>query len=378
MMKKLLELSFLLAAGASFGQTTVEGSFEHDGQTREYRLYIPEIYDDSRPTPLVFNLHGYTSNNEAQEAYGDFRPVADTANFIIVHPQGLNDDVGNPHWNTFGTSSVDDVGFLSSLIDTVYANYNIDGNRIYSTGMSNGGFMSYKLSCLLSGRIAAIASVTGTMTFAEFDACITNHPMPVMHIHGTADATVPYDGNLFFMPVEDIIDHWVSFNECNPDPIITDVPDTDPDDGCTAEHYLYEGGLLGSTVELYKIDAGEHTWPGAAFVTGVTNNDFNASAEIWRFFSQYTLNHLTSSIEEESTEISDFRVLPNPTSGDQATVYFDNSEVKTIRVHNFLGQVILENTTADKVVSLSLQEKGIYFVSVTQGSQTRTQKLVRN
>ncbi|NOQ71232.1 MAG: T9SS type A sorting domain-containing protein [Crocinitomix sp.] len=377
MKKILLFASCLIFAAVGNTQTTVVSSFDFDGAERTYKLYIPDIYDGTQPAPLVFNLHGYGSNNLEQEVYGDFRPIADTANFIIVHPMGLTDDLGTNHWNTFGTSSVDDVGFLSALIDTIYANYNIDGNRIYSTGMSNGGFMSYKLACLLSGRIAAIASVTGAMTPVEFDACITNHPMPVMEIHGTADGTVPYEGNLFFMATEDIVNHWVAFNECDTEPIVTEIPDTDPDDGCTATHFVYENGLLGSTVEFYRINDGEHTWPGSAFGGVGTNNDFNASEEIWRFFSQYTLNFLTSGIETNVAPV-EFMMYPNPSNQSEVTLSFKDNAEKKITVHNSLGQVVLETTETLTTVQLDIADKGIFFVTINQNGVLHTEKLVRN
>tara|TARA_B110000046_G_scaffold174277_1_gene197839 strand:- start:1879 stop:3012 length:1134 start_codon:yes stop_codon:yes gene_type:complete len=377
MKKILLYASCFLFSAIGHAQTTVSSSFEYDGEEREYKLYIPDIYDGSQPAPLLFNLHGYGSNNLEQEVYGDFRPIADTAHFIIAHPMGLVDDFGSTHWNTFGTSSVDDVGFLSALIDTIYAAYNIDGNRIYSTGMSNGGFMSYKLACLLSGRIAAIASVTGAMTPLEFDACITNHPMPVMEIHGTADGTVPYDGNLFFMSSTDIIDHWVAFNECDPEPVITELPDVDGSDGCTATHFVYENGLLGSTVEHYRINDGGHTWPGSAFGGAGTNNDLNASLEIWRFFSKYKLNVLTSGIEKEAAPV-EFMMYPNPSNQSEVTLSFADNAVKNIAIHNSLGQVILETTEAASTIQLNIEEKGMLFVTINQDGAMHTQKLVRN
>ena len=378
MMKKLLFCAGLLFATFSFAQTTVTSSFEYDGVSRDYRLYIPAIYDGSQPAPLVFNLHGYGSDNVSQELYGDFRPIADTANFIIVHPQGLLDDFGSTHWNTFGTSTVDDLGFLSALIDTIYANYNINADRIYSTGFSNGGFMSYKLACLLSGRIAAIAPVGGSMTTAEFGVCNTNHPMPVLHIHGTADETIPYAGNILFMPIDDIVDHWVTFNECTSDPVVNDITDSDPDDGCSATQYVYENGLLGSTVELFKIESGEHTWPGSAYIAGITNNDFDASTEIWRFFSQYTLNHLTSGVETNVLPVEDFEIYPNPSNQDNVTLTFTTNAERKVTVLNFIGQVISEQVIFHNTVDLSIENKGIFFVSITENGQTRTEKLVRH
>lgn len=377
MTKKILFICFFILAANGMAQTTVSGSYVFGGELREYRLYIPAAYDGTTRVPLVFNLHGYGSNNMEQEAYGDFRDIADTANFIIVHPQGLPDIFGSNHWNCFGTSTIDDVGFLSSLIDTVFENYLIDGDRIYSTGMSNGGFMSYKLACLLSGRIAAIASVTGSITPTEFDDCITNHPMPVMQIHGTEDPTVPYAGNALFMPIEDVVDHWVAFNECNPTPTNTPVPDTDTDDGCTATHYVYNDGLLGSTVEFFKIDGGEHTWPGSDYVAGVTNNDFNASVEIWRFFSQYNLLHLTSSVEENEA-IKAFEIYPNPSDQENVTLKFADNADKHVVIHNFLGQVISDEITDAKTLTVNIKQSGIFIITVTQNGQTTTEKLVRN
>lgn len=377
MLRNLLSIFTLSFLGSAYAQTTTSGSYVFDGQTREYRVYIPAAYDGSTPVPLVFNLHGYGSNNVEQEQYGDFRSIADTANFIIVHPMGLVDLFGSTHWNAFGTSDVDDVGFLSSLIDTIYAAYNIDGNRIYSTGMSNGGFMSHKLACLLSGRIAAIASVTGSITTTEIDACITNHPMPVMQIHGTADETVPYEGNVIFMPVEDVVAHWVSFNECTNEPITTELPDIDPTDGCTVTHYLYEDGLLGSTVEFYKVTNGGHTWPGSAFDIGETTYDFNASKEIWRFFSQYSMIELTSSVAEEAAGFS-FDIYPNPSNESLVNLNFSGLEDKLITVTNLMGQVIFQETVSQTNVEINLENQGIYLVTVEANGQIWTEKIIRN
>ena len=122
-------------------QQTINGSISHDNLDREYILYVPENYTGNDPIPLVFNFHGLGSNANEQMFYGDFRPIADTAGFIIVHPQGTIFS-GNAHFNVGGFtngSTVDDVGFSVALLDSIAANYNIDLDRVYSTGMSNGG-----------------------------------------------------------------------------------------------------------------------------------------------------------------------------------------------------------------------------------------------
>ena len=170
----LLLLGFILVLPA---QQTITATIEHDGLEREYILYVPAAYSPDEAVPLVLNFHGYTSNATEQMFYGNFRPLANVHNFLIVHPEGTDDDSGNAHWNVgWGGSTVDDVGFTAALLDTLEAAYNINTDRIYSTGMSNGGFMSYQLACAMSDRIAAIASVTGSMNPGQSEACQANRP----------------------------------------------------------------------------------------------------------------------------------------------------------------------------------------------------------
>jgi len=303
-MKKLLTLLIYLPL-LTLGQQTINSSIIHGGLQRDYTLYIPASYSAGTEVPLVFNFHGYTSNAFQQMLYGDFRTIADTEGFIIVHPEGTLDNSGISHWNVgWGGSTVDDIGFTEALMDSVSAIYSIDNSRIYSTGMSNGGFMSYQLACELSDRIAAIASVTGSMNIGWFNSCNPNHPMPVMEIHGTLDPTVSYNASSFTESIPDIMNYWANFNNCNSTSITTNVPDINTADGCTAEHQIWEDGSNGSIVEHYKIINGGHTWPGAIFPNGTTNQDINASAKIWEFFNKYDINGLisTSTVINEITK----------------------------------------------------------------------------
>lgn len=376
-------------------QTTVQGSFVYDGLTRNYRLYVPAIYNSSFPVPLLLNLHGYGSNNQQQESYGDFRPIADTANFIIVHPNGTLDGSGSLYWNSFGGSTVDDVGFLSALIDTVMTAYNIDENSIYSTGMSNGGFMSYDLACSLSNRIAAIASVTGSMIPSHKNACSPVHPIPVMEIHGTADGTVPYSGSASFIHIDSLVKFWAQNNSCSLAPVVTTLPNTNTSDGCTAEHHVFNGGNLGSTVELYKIIGGGHSWPGATFNINVTNMDFKASVEIWRFFRKYKLNVLTglSSVPESSLS---FSIYPNPNNGkfklqltidnpekSGSSLRFDMQLTKgKIEIYNILGEIVYQSQysilNTQYSIDLSAYPNGIYFIVLSQNNKIRCEKIIKN
>ena len=285
-MKKLILLIICLPL-FTLGQQTINASINHGGITRDYILYVPNSYVTGNQVPLVFNFHGYTSNATQQMWYGDFRAIADTAGFIIVHPEGTLDNSGVTHWNVgWGGSTVNDINFTSTLIDSIASEYSINLDRVYSTGMSNGGFMSYQLACELSDRIAAIASVTGSMNPGWFNSCNPSHPMPVMEIHGTADPTVLYT------TVPNIIDFWRGINNCNNTPVLTNMPDINIIDGCTAEHQIWENGSNGVAVEHYKIIDGEHSWPGAPFPNGITNQDINAAEKIWEFFNKYDINGL--------------------------------------------------------------------------------------
>lgn len=363
-MKKALPLalSLLISSVAASAQNTIDATMQHNGLTRSYRLYVPAAYNASQPVPLVFNLHGYTSNNLQQEFYGDFRPIADTANFIIVHPNGTLDNGGQQFWSAFGISTVDDVGFLSALIDKIQSDYSIDPNCIYSTGMSNGGFMSYELACQLSHRIAAIASVTGSMMQARFNACNAIHPTPVMQIHGTADPTVPYIGNAQgMMHIDTLVKRWAQFNDCDLAPTVTPVPNTNLLDGTTAEHQVFGNGAQGSTVELFKVSGGAHTWPGASITIGVTNQDFSASVEIWKFFRRYKLNNLLTGVDADAQVVPSFSVFPNPSEG-TITLNFANIEFRTISVINALGQMIGTQSSNLPAMHIQINDPGLYLI----------------
>ncbi len=312
----LLMISFSFPVSA---QRTINASLMHNGIQRSYILYIPAIYDGSTNVPLVLNFHGFGSNANDQMRYGDFRSIADTEGFLLVHPQGtlLN---GRRHWNVGGFtigSTADDVGFIETLIDELAKQYTINLDRVYSTGMSNGGYMSFLLACQLSEKIAAIASVTGSMTPETYNTCNAQRPMPILQIHGTNDRVVPYNGKIWLLPItwslsiEDVISYWVDYNNCDTNPIIRTFPDKDPSDGSTIEHIIYNAGANGLTTEHMKVIGGDHTWPGSVFNSRGTNQDINASMEIWQFFSRFDIHGALSVNEFDNKPVT---IYPNPTN----------------------------------------------------------------
>lgn len=364
-----LFLFALSATNAHAQAINTAGTIQHDGLTREYRLYVPAIYNPAQATPLLLNLHGYTSNNAQQQVYGNFTSIADTANIILIHPNGTFDANGDRFWNAgFSASGPDDVGFLLALIDTISAQYNIDPARIYTTGMSNGGYMSYELACQ-TNRFAAIASVTGTMVTQAFNNCSPTRPIPVMEIHGTADSTVLYNGSPGSVGTEQVVNYWVQHNNCNSTPTITDVPNTNTSDGATAQHYVYTGGDGGTSVELFKVIGGGHTWPGALFnLAGIaTCKDFNASTEIWRFFRQYNLDAITHTptLAQTATHLT---VSPNPVAN-ELHISLNNKQLKNVYIYNALGKLMYSQNCQDNQQTLSVGNlpAGFYIVKATDG-----------
>lgn len=373
----MYKISFIvlisLFGGAFMAQTTLSEKITINGQERTYRVYIPAIYDGLEHVPLVFNFHGYTSTNIEQEGYGDFRPIADTANFILVHPQGLN--IGGGYgWNNFGSYDPNnyDYAFVSQLLDSLISTYKINTKRVYSTGMSNGGFMSYDLACFMSTRFAAVASVTGSMVSSRLNSCQPERAVPVMQIHGTNDATVSYNGggSTGSVGIEALVQFWATRNNCDPIPTITQVPNTNTTDMSTAEHQVYSGGIQNHEVEFFKVNSGGHTWPGSAFnIPGlVTNQDFKATTEIWRFFSQYEIEEAQNGLKEE--KLLDF-LSENPVDQE---IKLDNSELKAsqITIVNELGQVKIQQTleSGANTVHCNHLAAGSYVYLLTDKNET--------
>jgi len=347
----------------------IEKTLTHDNLEREYILYVPDSYTGTEAVPLVFNFHGFTSNATEQMFYGDFRVIADTANFIIAHPMGTLLG-GNTHFNVGGFtlgSTTDDVGFTAAMIDSISADYNINLDRVYSTGMSNGGFMSFLLACQLSDKFAAIASVTGSMTPETFNNCDPQHPTPVLQIHGTDDSVVPYDGAPWTKSVEDAVNYWVNFNDCDTEATAFEIEDISTIDGSTAEHFTYENGENGVTTEHIKITGGDHTWPGTAFVFPGTNLDFNASLTIWEFFAQYDINgaiDIVSDVDELTTRVPTL-AYPNPVN-DVLIVDVVQASSVNYALYSSLGELMIKGKTQQQKTEIEVSDLpiGVYFLQV--------------
>jgi len=268
-------------------------TFIHNDIERYYLIYTPEAIEENSSIPLLFSLHGYGGSAIRNIEYSNYRSIADENSFIVIFPQGApytsQLTSSSSHWNSGGWtvgSNVDDVGFIETLIDLTIGKYNIDQNRVYSTGMSNGGFMSYHLACNLGSRIAAIASVTGSMTIQTYDDCSPSHPTPVLQIHGAQDKTVPFDGNpaLGMKSIPDAMSYWASYNSCDIQPV-TAISDFF-NEGYSIQYDYYENCLNNVSVELVLHSSMGHAWPT------LDSHSISASENIWEFLSKYDINGL--------------------------------------------------------------------------------------
>ena len=254
------------------------------GINRTANVHVPANYDPTKATPVVLNFHGFTSNASQEALLSGMNDKSDKEGFVVVYPEGLNSS-----WNagaccgTSAQSGVADVKFVSDLIDSLEVQICVDAKRVFATGMSNGGFLSHRLGCELSDRIAAIAPVAGVL---GVDACKPTRAVPVMHFHGTLDPLVPYNGDpaLGFPPVPDTFAGWATRDGCTGDP-------TSTYDKGDAHCATYEKCGAGATVTLCTIDNGGHTWPGGMPVPplGYTTTDISATDEMWTFFTEHPM-----------------------------------------------------------------------------------------
>ncbi len=252
------------------------------GTGRTARVHVPTSYDPTKRAAVVLNFHGYTSNAAEQELLSQMTPKADKEGFVVVYPEGLSNS-----WNAGGccgtsmSSGVDDVAFVSDLLDALGTKLCVDAHRVFATGMSNGGFLSHRLGCDLSMRIAAIAPVAGVLAPA---ACDAKRAVPVMDFHGTADSVVPYAGNASYSSAADTIAAWAKRNGCAGQPVETFRKG---DAHCAT----YATCVDRATTTLCTIDNGGHTWPGGLPIPalGVTTTNLSATDAMWTFFTEHPL-----------------------------------------------------------------------------------------
>ena len=265
-------------APVQHGQVTV------GGESRTYRMFVPPTLDRRRPVPLVMVLHGGASGVEEMVKTTLFDREASAGDFIVAYPEATQ-----RAWNAgkcCGSAprrNPDDVGFLTSVLDELEADYAIDRARVFVAGVSNGAMMAYRFACERADRVTAVGSVAGAVTV---DNCLPSRPVSVLEIHGTEDSLIPYTGGQPSAPeaagappytaTSDMVRTWAELNGCPPPaparvagPVTTDS---------------WTGCRNGSSVRLVTVQGGGHVWfaPGL----GPANGALDATVEIVRFFTE--------------------------------------------------------------------------------------------
>ncbi len=269
--------------------TTLKESVSTAGINREYLLHVPRNYQHDTPTPLVLNFHGHSSSDREQEQRSGMSRLAEQFGFIAVYPQGLRGADGRTEWATTARRAklVNEVLFVSDLLNGLQGSLCVDPRRIYATGFSNGGGMTNLLACQLANRIAAFAPVSGSYPPDPYGECQPTRPVPILEIHGTEDVVVPYYGNpaqhLQSIPVW--LDEWAIRDGCSGSPHVfyeklnvTGTEWTNCQDNATVVHY--------------RITGGDHSWPPAIFfqAPGTAAQRVSASELIWTFFQEHPLS----------------------------------------------------------------------------------------
>jgi len=373
-MKKLFVLFVILFSYNAFSQTLVTFSF--DGQTRKYYKYVPNIYDSQKPIPVVFCLHGLGDNID------NFRNIAmhllgEVDTFITIYPEALNSPYGNA-WNaginimgSIINENINDVDFLMAITDSLQTIYNIDTERIYFCGFSLGGFMAQRMACEKSGKIAAVASVAGTI--GNSLNCTPSRPIPICHFHGTNDQVVSYTNNLFGLDAEELVLFWINNNHCDTtNYIFKTYPDV-INDGIVVESYYFNSPNNLSDVMFYKAIGADHIW----LYTPV--NDISYTIEIWNFLKKFRLSN-SQNINDLSE--NNIQIFPNPTNS-LLTITFPlqyMNDFNLIEIYNTLGELVysqkIHSLQNQITINLSDLSEGIYFLEILQKNKLLQNKII--
>ncbi|MDP3504601.1 MAG: PHB depolymerase family esterase [Myxococcales bacterium] len=308
-MSRRARLFTLLIAAGSCGVVTwtcahrpssakghLEGRLEHGGRTRTFISWSPE---GPGPFPLVVALHGRLGTGAQMLKLSGLTALAAQEHFIVVYPDGIDRSWADGRKTSPASKQgVDDVAFLRAVIDEFVTKRSADPARVYVLGMSNGGFMALTLACQAADQVTAVGSVTGFMAVELAKSCSPTRAVPVAIIAGDTDPLVPFAGGELeggrgaIAGADDTFALWRRLDGCDGAPIITALPDEDPNDGTRVERREVSSCRDGSRVRLDVVKGGGHTWPrGDRYlpegVIGKTSRDLDASAELWRFFAPH-------------------------------------------------------------------------------------------
>lgn len=286
-------------------------SMSFEGRERTWIVHVPNgfarVGSDPLAMPLLVVLHGGGGNAAQMPKFTGFSEISDRNGFVVAYPDGVGHNWNDGRDSDFSQAhalQVNDVGFVSALIDQTSKQISIDSSRIYATGISNGAMMSLRLACDLGNRIAAIGAVAGSGPEDFMERCKPSRAVSILMINGTTDPLVPYEGGPVasqtgergsVWPVRRTVSFWVAANRCVNELTPEALVDLDAGDGSAIERRIWSGCSASTSVELLTVVGGGHTYPGRIqylpeIVIGPTNRDIDASAYIWDFLRNHPLD----------------------------------------------------------------------------------------
>lgn len=272
--------------GVSYFRSTIS----HQGLNRS-TLYFKPTAASSTKAPLLVMLHYNGGNGEAMAFLTEVQELVRDYGIWVALPDVAD---GNWHDDPSDTSTVDDVGYLSTLIDTAVKNYPIDARRVSMAGFSDGAMMSLRYACAQPGKIAAAAAVSGVMLKTLVSVCGSPaFATPMLLINGNADTVVKYSPSKYAIALSapDSAKHWARINGCPAAPKTSLLPDMAASDGTRVQLDAYLGCATGNSVEFYTVQNGGHTWPGSPYnlsYQGKTSQDIDGTRTVWEFVKRFT------------------------------------------------------------------------------------------
>jgi polyhydroxybutyrate depolymerase len=268
------------------------------GLTRTYYLFTPSSYSASRPMPVVLGFHGGGSLPQRLALVTEFNTSAEQENFIVAYPTGIDQN-----WSDGRESktlpNADDVAFTAAVISDLQITRNIDSQRIYATGYSNGGILTHRLACELSDKIAAFATVAANIATPIANTCQPGRPVPVLTINSPSDLIMPWTGGTLvkagggsIVSVPNMLTLWRNINGANSQQSLQPPGNNAINDGTSVSITRYTGTADRSEVIFVRIDGAGHTWPQGVQQPsrlGKTSQNLSATEYIWDFFKNQKL-----------------------------------------------------------------------------------------
>ena len=291
-----LFLFMLISCGNEETGFVEERVIEHEGLERSFLIYVPTNIKEN--APLVVAIHGYTSSAKTLMGYYGINQIADKEGFLVAYPQGTKDSRDNNFFNVgyefHSDSKVNDVNFIREIVLNLTKDYKLNSKRVFATGMSNGGDMSYLLACTSSDLFTAVAPVAGVMMKDTLENCNPEKKIPIFEIHGTKDSISKFEGDMnnedkwgAYYDLPSTIEFWVNKHALNEKETIQ-LENKNTEDGTTITFERYWSDESQREVWFYIVNDGNHTWPGmTGLFSRTANQDINSAEEIWKFFSKF-------------------------------------------------------------------------------------------